>query len=166
MFTIKTCLTWLLCYKDLNVYSRLLCCFVPPTPPRSPISLNYNIVVNLMHADTGDLLPQISSYLRYLFASLWLDGLRFQQQLSIQMLAVQTYRTPMLVVLAALLSLPSRWKSTSIYIHVLSAHFNELVIAGFGLCRLKTFNLLNSLKSEYFTQDLKKNNNNNLKITN
>lgn len=32
MFTIKTCLTWLLCYKELNVYSRLLCCFVPPTP--------------------------------------------------------------------------------------------------------------------------------------
>lgn len=139
------------------------CCvvlFPPPPPLPPPISLNYNIVVNLMHADTGDLLTQISSYCRYLFASLWLDGLRFQQllnsqqQLSIQMLAVQTYRTPMLVVLTALLSLPSRWKSTSLYIHVLSAHFNELVIAGFGLCRLKTFNLINSLKSEYFTQDL------------
>lgn len=147
------------------------CCVVlsPPTPP-PPISLNYNIVVNLMHVETGDLLPQISSYLRYLFASLWLDGLRFQQllisqqQRTIQMLAVQTNRTPMLVVLTALLSLPSRWKSTSLYIHVLSAHFNELVITGFGLCRLKTFNSLKSLKSEYFTQDLK--NNNNLKITN
>lgn len=115
-----------------------------------------------MHVDTGDLLPQISSYLRYLFASLWLDGLRFQQllnsqqQLTIQMSAVQSYRTPMLVALTALLSLPRRWKSTSLYIHVLSAHFNKLVITGFGLYRLKTFNLLNSLKSEYFTQDLKK----------
>lgn len=43
----------------------------------NPIPLNYNIVVKLMHVGTGDFLPKISSLLRYLFASLWLDGLPF-----------------------------------------------------------------------------------------